>query len=246
MKILVSFKSVPDPNDVTVAGAAISAPKSVINPFDEIAIEEALRIRERGEAMEIVGVTIGVAAVDEQVRVALGMGVDRAIRIDDSRVLDPYAVARILRAVVKKEAPHVLIMGKQAVDDDSNQVGQMLAGLLDWPQATFVSKIEFLGNKTRARCTRETDAGLEVVEINLPAIITTDLRLNEPRYVSLPGLIKARRKPIEVLTCDQLGVTVRPLTTVLSIARPPRRAAGTRVESVEELITKLKQEAKVL
>ena len=140
----------------------------------------------------------------------------------------------------------MVIMGKQAVDDDSNQVGQILAGLLGWPQATFVSSIEFLDNKTRARCTRETDAGLEIVEANLPAIITTDLRLNEPRYVSLPGLIKARRKPIEVLTCDQLGVTVRPLTTVLSIARPPKRAAGTRVESVEELITKLKQEAKVL
>ena len=239
MKILVSFKSVPDPNDATIPGAAVSTPKSVINPFDEIAIEEALRIRERGEATEIVGVTIGVPAVDEQIRAALAMGVDRAIRIDDSRALDPYAVARILGAVVKKEAPHVVIMGKQAVDDDSNQVGQMLAGLLGWPQATFVSKIEFLDNKTRVRCTRETDAGLEVVEVNLPAIITTDLRLNEPRYVSLPGLIKARRKPIEVLTCDQLGVTVRPLTTVLSVARPPKRAAGTRVESVEELITKL-------
>ena len=246
MKILVSFKSVPDPNDVTVAGAAVSAPKSVINPFDEIAIEEALRIRERGEAMEIVGATIGAPAVDEQIRAALAMGVDRAIRIDDSRALDPYAVARILFAVVNKEAPHVVIMGKQAVDDDSNQVGQMLAGLLDWPQATFVSKIEFLENKSRVRCTRETDAGLEVVEVNLPAIITTDLRLNEPRYVSLPGLMRARRKTIEVLTCDQLRVTVRPLTTVLSIARPPKRAAGTRVESVEELITKLKQEAKVL
>ncbi len=192
MKILVPFKSVPDPNDATVAGAAISTPKSVINPFDEIAIEEALRIRERGEATEIVGATIGAPAVDEQIRAAL------------------------------------------------------LAGLLGWPQATFVSKIEFLDNKTHARCTRETDAGLEVVEVNLPAIITTDLRLNEPRYVSLPGLIRARRKPVEVLTCDQLGVTVRPLTTVLSIARPPKRAAGTRVESVEELITKLKQEAKVL
>ena len=246
MKILVSFKSVRDPNDATFAGASVSAPKSVINPFDEIAIEEALRIRERGEAMEIVGVTIGVLAVDEQIRAALAMGVDRAIRVDDSRALDPYAIGRILSAVVKKEAPHFVIMGKQAVDDDSNQVGQMLAGLLGWPQATFVSKIEFLDSKTRARCTRETDAGLEVVEINLPAIITTDLRLNEPRYVSLPGLIKARRKPIEVLTCDQLGVTVRPLTTVLSIAHPPRRAAGTRVESVEELVTKLKQEAKVL
>jgi electron transfer flavoprotein beta subunit len=246
MKILVPFKSVPDPDDGTVAGAAVSTAKSVINPFDEIAIEEALRIRERGEAMEIVGVTIGMPAVDEQVRAALAMGIDRAVRIEDSRALDPYAVARILRAVVEKEAPHIVIMGKQAVDDDSNQVGQMLAGLLGWPQATFVSKIEFLDSKTRARCTRETDAGLEIVEVNLPAIITTDLRLNEPRYVSLPGLIRARRKPIEVLSCDQLGVTVRPLTTVLSIARPPRRPAGTRVESVEELITKLRQEAKVL
>jgi electron transfer flavoprotein beta subunit len=246
MKILVPFKSVPDPNEAIVAGAAVSTPKSVINPFDEIAIEEALRIRERGEATEIVAATIGAPAVDEQIRAALAMGVDRATRIDDSRPLDPYAVARILRAVVEKEAPHIVIMGKQAVDDDSNQVGQMLGGLLGWPQATFVSKIEFLDDKTRARCTRETDAGLEVVEVDLPVIITADLRLNEPRYVSLPGLIRARRKPIEVLTCDQLGVTVRPVTTLLSIARPPKRAAGTRVESVGELITKLRQEAKVL
>jgi electron transfer flavoprotein beta subunit len=241
MKILVPFKSVPDPND-----AAASTPKFVINPFDEIAIEEALRIRERGEATEIVGVTIGTPALDEQIRAALAMGVDRAIRVDDSRALDPYAVARILRALIDKEAPHVVIMGKQAVDDDSNQVGQMLAGLLGWPQATFVSKIEFLGDKTRARCTRETDAGLEVVEIKLPAIVTTDLRLNDPRYVSLPGLMKARRKSIEILTCDDLSVTVSPLTTVLSTTRPPKRTSGTRVESVEELVVKLKQEAKVL
>ena len=246
MKILVSFKSVPDPNEASVPGGAVLTPKSVINPFDEIAIEEALRIRERGEATEIVGVTIGAAAVDEQIRAALAMGIDRAIRIEDCRVLDPYAVARILRAIVEKETPHVVIMGKQAVDDDSNQVGQMLAGLLGWPQATFVSKIEFLENNTRIRCTRETDAGLEVIEANLPAIITADLRLNEPRYVSLPGLMRARRKPIDVLTCEQLGVTVRPLTTVLSVARPAKRAAGTRVESVEELLSKLKQEAKVL
>ena len=246
MKILVAFKSVPDPNDVPVAGAAASTAKSVINPFDEIAIEEALRIRERGEASEIVGVTIGAPAIDEQIRAALAMGIDRAIRIDDPRALDPYAIARILRSLVEKEAPQVVIMGKQAVDDDSNQVGQMLAGLLGWPQATFVSKIEFLDNKTHARCTRETDAGLEVIAIKLPAVITTDLRLNEPRYVSLPGLMKARRKPIEILTCDQLGVTVCPLTTVLSTARPPRRAAGTRVESAEELVAKLRQEAKVL
>lgn len=243
MKILIPFKSVPDPNDITVAGAAAAAPKSVINPFDEIAIEEALRMRERGEATEIVGVSIGTPTIDEQIRAALAMGIDRAIRIDDSRALDPYTVARILRAVVEKEAPHVVIMGKQAVDDDSNQVGQMLGGLLDWPQATFVSKIAFLDSKTRARCTRETDAGLEVIQVMLPAIITTDLRLNEPRYVSLPGLMKARRKPIEVLSCNQLGVTVRPLTTTLSTARPSRRAAGARVESVQELVTKLKEAA---
>lgn len=246
MKIVVPFKSVRDPNDATVAGAASSAAKSVINPFDEIAIEEALRIRERGDAAEVVAVTIGAPTVDEQIRAALAMGVDRAIRIDDARALDPYAVARILRAVVDKEMPHVLIMGKQAVDDDANQVGQMLAALLRWPQATFVSKIELLDNKTRARCTRETDGGLEVVAVELPAIITTDLRLNEPRYVSLPGLMKARRRPIEVLTSDELGVAVRPLTTLLSIASPPKRAAGTRVDSVEELIAKLRQEAKVL
>ena len=175
----------------------------------------------------------------------MAMGVDRAIRIDDARALDPYAVARILRAAVEKEAPQIVLMGKQAVDDDSNQAGQMLAGLLGWPQATFISKIEFLENGARARCTRETDGGLEVIEVDLPAIVTTDLRLNEPRYVSLPGLMKARKKPIEVLTCEQLGVQVEPLTTTFSIARPPKRAAGTRVESVEELVRKLKEEAKV-
>jgi electron transfer flavoprotein beta subunit len=246
MKILVPFKSVPDPNAAAVADIGVSDAKSVINPFDEIAIEEALRIRERGDAAEIVAATIGAQTIDEQIRAALAMGIDRAIRIDDSRALDPYAVARILRALVEKETPQVVIMGKQAVDDDSNQVGQMLAALLGWPQATFVSKIEFLNNQTRARCTRETDAGLEVIAIELPAVITTDLRLNEPRYVSLPGLMKARRRAIEVLTCDELGVSVRPLTTVISITSPPKRAAGTRADSVEELIAKLRQEAKVL
>ena len=241
MKIVVPFKSVPDP----YAGAG-EASKSVINPFDEIAIEEALRIRERGEASEIIGVTIGPPAVDEQIRSALAMGVDRALRIDDARALDPYAIARILRALIEKEAPQVVLMGKQAVDDDSNQVGQMLAGLLGWPQATFVSKIEFIEDKARLQCSRETDGGIEVMAVTLPAIVTTDLRLNEPRYVSLPGLMKARKKPIEVLTCEQLGVNVQPLTTMLSTARPPKRSGGTRVESVEELMVKLKQEAKVL
>ncbi len=237
MKILVPFKSVPDP----YASAGVAA-KSVVNPFDEIAIEEALRIRERGEATEVVGLTIGPAAVDEQVRVALAMGVDRAIRVDDSRALDSYAVARILRAVVEKEAPEVVLMGKQAVDDDSNQAGQMLAGLLGWPQATFVSKIDFLENKSRAQCARETDGGIEVINISLPAVITADLRLNEPRYVSLPGLMKARKKPIDVMPGD----AVTPRTTTVSTSNPPRRSAGTRVASVEELVTKLRQEAKVL
>jgi electron transfer flavoprotein beta subunit len=246
MKIVVSFKSVPDPYQAITPGSSGAATKSVINPFDEIAIEEALRIRERGEAGEIVGLTIGPPAVDEQIRAALAMGIDRAIRIDDSRALDPYAVARILRVAVEKEAPQVVLMGKQAVDDDSNQVGQMLAGLLGWPQATFVSKIEFLDGQRRARCTRETDAGLEVIELNLPAVMTTDLRLNEPRYVSLPGLMKARKKSIELLTCEQLSLNVQPLTTVLSTSRPSKRAAGARVESVEQLVTKLKEEAKVL
>jgi electron transfer flavoprotein beta subunit len=246
MKIVVAFKSVPDPYEAAAPGASASTAKSVINPFDEIAIEEALRIRERGEASEVVGLTIGPAGVDEQVRAAMAMGVDRAVRIEDDRALDPYAVARILRAAIEKETPQVVLMGKQAVDDDSNQAGQMLAGLIGWPQATFVSKIEFFADKTRARCTRETDAGLEIIEVALPAIITTDLRLNEPRYVSLPGLMKARRKPIEVQTCEQLGVAVQPLTRVISTARPPKRPAGTKVESVEELVTKLKQEAKVL
>lgn len=241
MKILVPFKSVPDP----YAGPG-GAAKSVINPFDEIAIEEALRMRERGDATEIAGVTIGPASVEEQIRSALAMGVDRAIRIDDARALDPYAVARILCSLVQKESPQLVMMGKQAVDDDSNQVGQMLAGWLGWPQATFISKMEFMENKARARCTRETDGGLEVVEVKLPAVVTTDLRLNEPRYVSLPGLMKARKKPIEVLTCDQLGVEVKPLTTILSTARPPKRSAGTRVATVDELVAKLKEEAKVL
>jgi len=246
MKILVSFKSVPDPYESAAPGGSLATAKLVINPFDEIAIEEALRIRERGEASEIVGLTIGPPNVDEQVRAALAMGVDRAIRVDDARPLDPYAIARILRAAVEKEMPQVVLMGKQAVDDDSNQAGQMLAGLLGWPQATFVSRIEFTEDIARVRCTRETDSGLEIVEVNLPAVITTDLRLNEPRYVSLPGLMKARKKPIEVQTCDQLGINVQPLTTVLATERPPRRAAGVRVESVEELVKKLKEEAKVL
>lgn len=239
MKIVVPFKRVPD-------AASPDGSQWVINPFDEIAMEEALRIKERGEASEVVAITIGSPAAEEQVRASLAMGVDRAIRVDDSRPLDPYAVARILKAVMGRESPDLVIMGKQAVDDDANQVGQMLAGLLQWPQATFVSRIEFENGGKQARCTRETDRGLEIVAIQLPAVITADLRLNEPRYVSLPGLMKARRRPIEILTCDQLQLSVRPRTTVLATTPAPRRSNGVKVESVEELLNRLQQQDKVL
>ena len=218
----------------------------IANPFDEIAFEEAVRIRDRGAASDAVAVTVGSASAEEQLRAAMAMGLDRAIRVDDSRSLDSYAVARILAGVVRKEQPNVVILGKQAVDDDSNQAGQMLAGLLAWPQATFVSKVEFLEGGKQARCTRETDRGLEVIVVNLPAVITVDLRLNEPRYVSLPKLMKARRAPVETLTVDQFGVTTKSRTTLLSTNAPPRRAGGLKVQSVEELVGKLREHDKVI
>lgn len=218
----------------------------LINPFDEIAIEEALRIKERGEAGEIVGVTIAPAAAEEQIRSALAMGLDRVIRVDDARELDPYAVAQILAAVVRKEKPDLVIMGKQAVDDDASQVGPMLAGLLNWPQATFISKAGFLPGGKQVQCTRETDRGMEVIRVDLPAVLTADLRLNEPRYVSLPGLLKARRRPIELLTREQLGVNIQPRTTILVTQPAPRRSAGTRVESIDDLLTRLRNDEKLL
>ncbi len=246
MKIVVAFKRVIDPQSISAAGVPAPDAKSVINPFDAIAIEEAVQIKQRGEAAEVVCVTIGTPQVEEQIRAALAMGADRAVRIDDDRRLDPYAVSRILQAFIRREAPQLVILGKQAVDDDCNQVGQMLAGLLDWPQATFISKLEFIDGGARARCTRETDAGLEVIAVKLPAVMTTDLRLNEPRYVSLPGLLKARRKPIEVLSLDELDVNVKPLTTIVKTAAPPRRPPGVRVKSVDELLVKLRDEANVI
>ena len=245
MKILVTFKRVPEPASAAAPGVTDEG-RWIINPFDEIAIEEALRIKERGEAGEVAGVTISSVAAEEQIRAALAMGLDRAIRVDDSRPLDPYAVSRILAAVVRREKPDLVIMGKQAVDDDANQTGQMLAGLLNWPQATFVSQVEFLDGAKHARCTRETDRGLEVIAVRLPAVVTTDLRLNEPRYVSLPGLMKARRRPIEVLSCEELGVSVKPRTTILTVEPAPRRNAALRVESVTDLIARLRQHEKVL
>src|SRR3990172_1425455 len=243
MKILTPFKSVPE--NYGQVGATTGGGRRVINPFDQIAIEEALRLRSRGVAREITAVTVGPASVDEEIRAAYAVGCDRAIRIDDDRWLDPYAVSRILLAVTRAEAPDLVLMGKQAVDDDASQVGPMLAGLLGWPQATFVSRFEPADDRRSATCTRETDGGLEVVTVRLPAVVTTDLRLNEPRYVSLPGLIKARRKPIEVKSLAELGVRVEPKTSQLRVVAPAKRPAGVNVESVGELVEKLKHEAKV-
>lgn len=239
MKILVPFKRVPDP-------ASAGAAQWIVNYFDEIAVEEALRIRERGEATEIAAVTIAPAAAEEQLRTVLAMGVDRALRIDDSRDLDPSTVAHLLAALVRREQPDLVLMGKQAVDDDASQVGPMLAAHLGWPQATFASKIEFPPASGEAVCTRETDRGLEVIAVRLPAVVTTDLRLNEPRYVSLPGLMKARRRPIETLALADLGVAAEPRTTVLDVRPATRRSAGIRLDSVEDLLQRLREHDRVL
>jgi electron transfer flavoprotein beta subunit len=245
MKILVPFKRVPEADAQSMCGTLDEA-RWMINPFDEIALEEALRLKERGLASEIAGVTISSCAAEDQIRAALAMGIDRAIRVEDSRELDPYAVARLLAGIVRQEQPALVIMGKQAVDDDAGQVGQMLAGLLEWPQATFVSQIEFSAPGRQARCVRETDRGLETIEVCLPAVFTADLRLNEPRYVSLPATMKARRLPIEVVTPEQLGVSVQPRTTVLATVAAPRRNGGARVASLEDLLSRLRQHDQVL
>lgn len=246
MRVLVPFKSVPDPYAVNASDPSAPAKVRMINPFDAIAIEEALVMRERGEVEEVSAVTIGSADIEEEARSALAMGANRVIRVDDNRELDAYAVARILLGVVQRESPHLIIMGKQATDTDAGQTGQMLAGLLDWAQATFVSKIRFTHDQQRLECTRETDAGLQTIAVELPAVVTTDLRLNEPRYVSLPGLMKARRKPIEVLTHDDLGVNVSPRSFVRGYRPVSKRRACTQVESIKDLVDKLRHEAKVL
>ncbi len=215
-----------------------------MNPFDAIALEEALRIKERLGEVEILVTTIGTEECVEQLRVGLAMGADRALLVSATDSFDSLAIAKILAAIYRREQPHLILMGKQAIDDDSNQAGQMLAGLLGIGQATFVSKLEL--TTAEARCGRETDDGIETITVKLPAVITTDLRLNEPRYVSLPGILKAKKKPLEEITVASLDLSVKPRTSVSKLEQPAPRKAGVRVKTVDELLEKLKHEAKVI
>ncbi|MEP4378762.1 MAG: electron transfer flavoprotein subunit beta/FixA family protein [Alphaproteobacteria bacterium] len=249
MKLLIPVKRVIDYNvKVRVksdgTGVETSNVKMSMNPFDEIAVEEAVRLKEAGKAEEVIAVSLGVAQCQETIRTALAMGADRGIHVASDDELEPLAVAKLLMALVERESPELVILGKQAIDDDSNQTGQMLAALLGWPQATFASEIE-LGDGT-AKVTREIDGGLENIDINLPAIVTTDLRLNEPRYASLPNIMKAKKKPIDALTPEELGVDIAPRLTTLKVEEPAKREAGVMVETVAELVDKLKNEARVI
>ena len=251
MKIVVPLKRVPDPDTkirLKPDGSELDLDgvKFAVNPFDAIALEEALRIKEKGVEAEILVVSIGGQECVEQLRVGLAMGAEKALLIKTSEKLDSLAIAKVLQAVFLREKPDMVLMGKQAIDDDSNQAGQMLAALLGLGQATFVSKLELLENNTKARCGRETDAGIETITVTLPAIITTDLRLNEPRYVSLPGIMKAKKKPLEEIALADLKLEVRSRTQVLKLEPPPKRKAGVRVKTVDELLDKLKNEAKVI
>ena len=248
MKILVPIKRVPDPaTTIRVlpdgSGIATDNVKWVINPFDEIAIEEALRIKEK-QGGEVVLVTIGQSTWQEQLRTGLAMGADRAILVKSEAPLDTLAIARILAKIAADEKPELVLLGKQAIDDDSNQVGQMLAEMLGWPQATFASKVEFAGQKVTV--TREVDGGLETIAFNLPAVVTTDLRLNEPRYASLPGIMKARKKELKEIPAESLGVNLAPKLRIKTLAAPPKRQAGKKVGSVQELVQVLHTEAKVI
>jgi electron transfer flavoprotein beta subunit len=249
MKLLIPTKRVIDYNvkvriKADATGVDTANVKMSMNPFDEIAVEEAVRLREKGIATEVVAVSCGVAACQETLRTALAIGADRAILVETDVELQPLAVAKLLAALVRREQPQLVILGKQAIDDDSNQVGQMLAALLDWPQAAFASKVDVEQGTLRVK--REIDGGLETVEMALPAVVTTDLRLNEPRYATLPNIMKAKKKPLEVLKPDALGVDVTPHLTTLKVAEPAKRAGGGRVADVKELVLKLRNEAKVL
>jgi electron transfer flavoprotein beta subunit len=249
MKVLVSVKRVVDYNvKVRVrpdgTGVETANVKMSMNPFDEIAVEEAVRLREAGAATEVVVVSCGPQACQETLRTALAIGADRAILVESGEELQPLAVAKLLRKIIEKEQPGVVILGKQAIDDDSNQTGQMLAALLGWPQATFASKVKVEGDK--AQVTREVDGGLETLSIKLPAVVTTDLRLNEPRYVTLPNIMKAKKKTLEVLKPDALGVDVSSRLETLKVVEPSKRKAGVKVADVKALLGKLRDEAKVL
>jgi electron transfer flavoprotein beta subunit len=249
MKVLVAVKRVIDPNvkaRVKADGTGVETAnvKMAMNPFCEIAVEQAVRMKEAGTATEIVVVSIGVSQCQETLRTALAMGADRAILVETNVEVQPLAVAKVLKALVAKEQPKLVIMGKQAVDDDSNQAGQMLSALLGWPQSTHTSKIAVSGDQ--ADVTREIDGGLEHLSIKLPAVITADLRLNEPRYVTLPNIMKSKKKPLEVIKPEALGVDVAPRLATLKVEEPPKRGAGVQVADVAELVNKLKNEAKVI
>ncbi|MBB2203822.1 electron transfer flavoprotein subunit beta/FixA family protein [Gluconacetobacter takamatsuzukensis] len=249
MKILVPIKRVVDYNvKVRVrrdgGGVETAGVKMSMNPFDEIAVEEALRLREKGIATEIVVASIGVPQAADTLRTALAMGADRAILVQSEESPEPLAVAKILKILVEREKPDLVILGKQAIDDDMNATGQMLAGLLDWPQATFASRVEKTGDGLAV--TREVDGGSETLSLTLPAIVTADLRLNEPRYASLPNIMKAKKKPLETIAATDLGIGLTRRLTILSMAEPPTRKAGVRLASVAELVEKLRNEAKVI
>jgi electron transfer flavoprotein beta subunit len=249
MKALVAVKRVIDYNvKIRVksdhTGVETANVKMSMNPFDEIGVEEALRLRENGIVSEVIAVSLGIAQCQETIRTALAMGADRGILVETNAELQPLSVAKLLKAVVEQEQPEIVILGKQAIDDDSNQTGQMLSALLGWPQATFASKLA-IGNG-EAEVTREVDGGLETIKIKLPAVITTDLRLNEPRYASLPNIMKAKKKPIATLTPEALGVDVTPRLKVLKVEEPAKRQGGVKVGSVAELVDKLKTEARVI
>ncbi|MGE8106054.1 electron transfer flavoprotein subunit beta/FixA family protein [Allorhizobium sp. NPDC080224] len=249
MKILVPVKRVVDYNvKIRVkpdgSGVELANVKMSMNPFDEISVEEALRLKEAGKAEEVVIVSIGPAKAEETIRTALAMGADRGILIETDETVEPLAVAKLLKGVVEAEAPGLVIVGKQAIDDDSNQTGQMLAALLGWGQATFASKLELGADK--ATVTREVDGGLQTIDVTLPAIVTTDLRLNEPRYASLPNIMKAKKKPLDKKSPADFGVDVAPRLKVLKTEEPGGRKAGIKVKSVAELVDKLKNEAGVL
>ena len=249
MKVLVPVKRVIDYNvKVRVkadnSGVELANVKMAMNPFDEIAVEQALRLKEAGGAEEVVVVSIGPAQNQETIRTALAMGADRGIHIEASHDIEPLAVAKLLKAVVERETPGLVLVGKQAIDDDCNQTGQMLAALLGWAQGTFVSALEVAGDK--AKIVREVDGGLEHLEIKMPAIVSVDLRLNEPRYASLPNIMKAKKKPLDSLTVDELGVDISPRLTIVKVEEPAAREAGIKVADVKALVEKLKNEAKVI